>query len=128
MGDTTEGTWTHSPDEGGRWAITDQNNIQTKFGTWEFDADSDLSGTWMDDTGIFDGTWENYNGIEYVKYATSETAGFWFIGDSTGFFNKNSEGTGGYWEKDDGSDSGTWEYLDDDNEHTGMWSNEGGTT
>ena len=43
--DGSYGTWTHSPDEGGRWT----NGDQTLTGSFDFDSDTDLSGTWMDD-------------------------------------------------------------------------------
>ena len=39
----------------------------------------------------------------------------------------NSEGSGGYWEKDDGSDSGTWAYVDGELETKGRWVNEAST-
>ena len=82
----------------------------------------------MDEAGNFDGTWSSYEGMESLKYATSETSGVWYAPDeSTGFWNTNSEGTGGYWEKDDGSDSGTWEYLDVDNQYAGIWSSDSDT-
>jgi hypothetical protein len=38
----------------------------------------------------------------------------------------NSDGTGGYWEKDDSTDSGTWEYTGSD-DNSGIWVNDEGT-
>ena len=72
------------------------NEDETQTGSWDFDQDSELTGIWQNDNGKFEGTWESYLGAESIKTATSETTGLWYAPDeSRGYWNTNSEGTGG---------------------------------
>ena len=83
--DGSEGTWTSDDVEGRRWVSQDGS----RSGTWDFDLDTEDSGYWNDDEGLFEGTWASYDDLS-LKVATSDTSGVWYApDDSTGFWNTN---------------------------------------
>ena len=90
-------------------------------GTWDFDAGSDLTGTWIDDESGVTGTWSSDEGMTYLKYANSENMGLWQAIDGSYGNWTWTETDGGRWWNEDHTLTGSWD-SEDTNEFAGTWS------
>ena len=113
--DGSYGNWTWTETAGGRW----WNEDQSLEGAWDKDPNSDLIGTWSEDTTGITGTWASETDSPNYKYGTSDNFGVWYAPDgSTGNWTY-SETQGGRWTREDGG-TGSW-VTDDTNELAGTW-------
>jgi hypothetical protein len=117
--DGAEGEWTFSENEGGRWAVIGGS----AYGVWEYDTDSNISGTWFDEANDVSGTWSSTDYTPTIKVAINDSTGVWYAPDqSSGSWSYNEDNTGGEWTKDDNTDIGEWAF-DDGSDLSGTWWN-----